>query len=250
MALAVPLSRFTSQVGGGSAFFVRRLRTTNMKHVTSILLIAGTFFAAEIRGQGFVYLSNTNQTINSSDWTADMVEIPFTTGANSTGYLLDSVTVLFASNDIPVLMTAAVFDYRTYSYFLSGAEVGSAGYYTFAPNTTISLAAATPYLMVVFPADPFANLPSWNYITSSAVSSVDNWSTSLTDGAAIPLFAISATSIGPVPEPTAVSLVCLGALVFILFQRRTPPNKSPEPTAVAAAVAIHVASRRWLSFFR
>ena len=27
MALAVPLSRFTSQVGGGSAFFVRRLRT-------------------------------------------------------------------------------------------------------------------------------------------------------------------------------------------------------------------------------
>ena len=26
MALAVPLSRFTSQVGGGSAFYVRRLR--------------------------------------------------------------------------------------------------------------------------------------------------------------------------------------------------------------------------------
>jgi len=29
-----------------------------------------------------------------------------------------------------------------------------------------------------------------------------------------------------------------------------PPNKSPEPTAVAAAVAIHAASRRWLSFGR
>jgi hypothetical protein len=28
------------------------------------------------------------------------------------------------------------------------------------------------------------------------------------------------------------------------------PNKSPEPTAVAAAVAIHATSRRWLSFFR
>jgi hypothetical protein len=26
--------------------------------------------------------------------------------------------------------------------------------------------------------------------------------------------------------------------------------KSPEPTAVTAAVAIHAASRRWLSFFR
>src|SRR5271154_5709299 len=28
------------------------------------------------------------------------------------------------------------------------------------------------------------------------------------------------------------------------------PNKSPEPTAVGAAVAIHAASRRWLSFGR
>jgi hypothetical protein len=31
------------------------------------------------------------------------------------------------------------------------------------------------------------------------------------------------------------------------------PNKSPDPTAVGAvssAVAVHAASRRWLSFFR
>ena len=31
-----------------------------------------------------------------------------------------------------------------------------------------------------------------------------------------------------------------------------PPNKSPEPTAVGAcrsAIAVHVASRRWFSFF-
>jgi len=31
------------------------------------------------------------------------------------------------------------------------------------------------------------------------------------------------------------------------------PNQSPEPTAVAAgssAVAVHIASRRWLNFFR
>ena len=33
----------------------------------------------------------------------------------------------------------------------------------------------------------------------------------------------------------------------------TWPNKSPEPTAVGAgrsAIAVHVAGRRWLSFFR
>ena len=36
-------------------------------------------------------------------------------------------------------------------------------------------------------------------------------------------------------------------------ENMTPPNQSPEPTAVGAgrsAVAVHVASRRWLSFFR
>ena len=34
---------------------------------------------------------------------------------------------------------------------------------------------------------------------------------------------------------------------------RKRPNQSPEPTAVGAcrsAVAVHVTSRRWLSFFR
>jgi hypothetical protein len=36
-------------------------------------------------------------------------------------------------------------------------------------------------------------------------------------------------------------------------QKTMTPNKSPEPTAVGAvssAVAVHAASRRWLSFFR
>jgi hypothetical protein len=42
-----------------------------------------------------------------------------------------------------------------------------------------------------------------------------------------------------------------GKLMILIYQPW--PNKSPEPTAVGAgssAVAVHVASRRWLSFFR
>ena len=41
--------------------------------------------------------------------------------------------------------------------------------------------------------------------------------------------------------------------LLIMVKRRLWPNKSPEPTAVGAvssAVAVNVASRRWLSFFR
>ena len=40
---------------------------------------------------------------------------------------------------------------------------------------------------------------------------------------------------------------------FIMDFTSLMPNKSPEPTAVGAvssAVAVHVASRRWLSFLR
>ena len=46
----------------------------------------------------------------------------------------------------------------------------------------------------------------------------------------------------------------LGFIAEILIMKIDQwPNKSPEPTAVGAgssAVAVHVASRRWLSFFR
>ena len=40
---------------------------------------------------------------------------------------------------------------------------------------------------------------------------------------------------------------------MVIFEMTPAPNKSPEPTAVGAvssAIAGHVASRRWLSFFR
>ena len=40
---------------------------------------------------------------------------------------------------------------------------------------------------------------------------------------------------------------------FIVDFTSLMPNKSPEPTAVGAvssAIAVHVASRRWLSFLR
>jgi hypothetical protein len=42
-------------------------------------------------------------------------------------------------------------------------------------------------------------------------------------------------------------------LDFIMSFTISWPNKSPEPTAdgvVSSAIAVHVASRRWLSFFR
>ena len=65
-----------------------------------------------------------------------------------------------------------------------------------------------------------------------------------------------------VPEPSTVCLGGVGlACIFmlrlgkrrILDETTKWPNQSSEPTAVGAcrsAIAVHVASRRWLSFFR
>src|ERR1035438_5633034 len=39
LARSVPLSRFTSRVGGGSAFFVRRTRIVMLKWVAAIILL-------------------------------------------------------------------------------------------------------------------------------------------------------------------------------------------------------------------
>jgi hypothetical protein len=63
-------------------------------------------------------------------------------------------------------------------------------------------------------------------------------------------------TIESVPEPTSFALFSIAVMSFfsIRFLSITMwPNKSPEPTAVNAcssAVAVHAASRRWLSFFR
>jgi len=49
------------------------------------------------------------------------------------------------------------------------------------------------------------------------------------------------------------SLRCRLEFQLLFLDFMLPPNKSPEPTAVGAvssAVAVHVASRRWLSFLR
>jgi FlaA1/EpsC-like NDP-sugar epimerase len=59
----------------------------------------------------------------------------------------------------------------------------------------------------------------------------------------------------PIWAVLAVLLSASAALYLRLhpMEHKSPPNKSPEPTAVGAgssAVAVHVASRRWLSFFR
>jgi len=61
------------------------------------------------------------------------------------------------------------------------------------------------------------------------------------------------TVVGVIWLLTCGVMVALAIVMLRLVGKVTPPNKSSEPTAVGAcrsAVAVPVASRRWLSFFR
>ena len=187
--------------------------THNWKLVLFVFVLAFLTLPL-VRGQGFVYLSNTNQNVTDNSSAGNSFGMGITTGNNASGYLLNSVTVLFADNTTPVLTSAGLDDHSSTTYFQNAVEVGTAGDYTFAPNSPLSLAANTPYTILFFADDPLTNI-NLSYTTSSTFTSVDGWSIPGLDGSEIPLYAISAT---PAPEPTVTSLVC--ASVFILIASR------------------------------
>jgi hypothetical protein len=186
-----------------------------MKTLRTIFLIWTVFVLGFItlplvRAQGFVYLSNINQTVTDSGLTGAF-GIGFTTGSNATGYLLDSATVLFADNNTPVLTSAGLYNYSTITSFQDAVEVGSAGSYTFTPSSPLALAANTSYALLIQPDDALVEI-NLSYTTSSTFTSSDNWSIPGLDGSDEPLFAITAT---PAPEPTVTSLVCTSVFIFI-----------------------------------
>ena len=175
------------------------------------LSVCGLFVPRLICAQGFVYLSNTNQPVAESSLTGSF-GIGFTTGTNPSGYLLDSLTLLFADNSTPPLVSAGLADYSTITYFGGAVEVGAAGYYTFTPNSPLALGADTSYALLVYPDDAQVDV-NVSYTTSTAFSSIDNWNIPGLDGSDEPLFAITAI---PAPEPSVASLACAGIFAFIV----------------------------------
>ncbi len=202
-----------------------RMHEGKMKAVTFkpialvvIFCFSGLVWPPFIHSQGTVYLSNTNQSVAASSLTGSF-GVGFTTGGNSAGYLLDSITLLFADNSTTVLVSAGLYDYSTTTFFGNAVEVGAAGYYTFTPGSPIALTANTPYAISVFPDDPQANV-NLSYTTSSNFTSVNSWNIPGLDGSDEPLFAIGATPVEPTPEPGVGSLTCGGILAFAGFRMK------------------------------
>jgi hypothetical protein len=212
--------------------------------------------------------------INSiTEWLAQ----DFHTGNNSEGYLLDSVTIPF-DNAIgyPTNFSCQIFDSTTTGGpnvslgMLSGnSNPRVSGDYSYS-TSTILLKPDTDYFLALEAAGSHVygnNEYLWYRASSTAIDASPGWninglwyslyggSWNLSPSTYPPAaFEVTAETV-PEPSVTGFLLACLASLwSWQSFQRTIiRPNKSPEPTAVGArssAVAVHVASRRWLSFLR
>jgi hypothetical protein len=188
-------------------------------------------------GQGTLYISSLSGTstgtvpVGSDSWLA----AAFITGANTGGYVLNSVQLgMTDSSGSPSGFTAMI-------YAQSGTRIGifpgsgiatltgstdpiTAGIYTYIAPSGTSLSASTTYFIVLTSSTPSAD-GAYNWNESAFPPGVENWSVGLngveqsaneisgwspTAYSGIAQFAIYATA---APEPGAVGLMVVGGLV-------------------------------------
>ena len=204
-----------------ATIFRKQMKTFALKYIAVALVLSFYDLSVPplINGQSFVYLSNTDQPVTQSSLTGSF-DIGFTTGTNPSGYLLNSLTLLFADNNTPVLSSASLDDYSTITSFGNSVEVGSSGYYTFTPESPLALAANKPYALLIVPNDALVEF-NVSHTTSAAFTSIDNWNIPGLGGSIEPLFAIAATPIEPTPEPAETALICASFLACALFRFKT-----------------------------
>jgi hypothetical protein len=213
-----------------------------MKKVIKFLLVMGVFASLQFAGaQGTVtYLSNLGHTpdgsnpVGSDSWIA----AGFITGANASGYALDSVQLAIAgASGMPSGFSASLYSANTLGGIspgnslrtLSGpANPSATGTYTYVPTSGTMLFADTAYFIVVTAGTTTADgAYQWDFMNASTYQSTDGWSGSVSWGSSsgapsswrglgtgsqfeYSQFAINAT---PAPEPGVVGLMAVGGLV-------------------------------------
>jgi len=228
LARSVPLSRFTPRAGGGSAFFVRRLSNVMRKRIIILLSAGAVLFA-------IVWLIILWSTLPS----APRIHLTF----------------LYATNDLSVAMGA--FRLENHS-----AETVSADSGFFEREHENSVAPRSDDFGFAMPAaDRFCREGS-SYTFTTWIPSGARFRLVICctpDSKVAHQYQSSyrmrlAGFVSRLPAGNSLALKLAGkAIVKSQWFQASPPNKSPEPTAVGAvssAIAVHVASRRWLSFLR
>jgi len=127
----------------------------------------------------------------------------------------------------------------------------------FSPLTAITLSPSSQYYIVASVPAGSPTSAALLFTKSSVYTTPSDWlmgATTAGNPFASGEYLVMAVGATPVPEPNTKALLLIGGLMVQIGCRLFRwPNQSPEPTTVGAsrsAVAVRVASRRWLSFLR
>lgn len=207
--------------------------------VKAILACATGLLAVQIaQAQGTTYLSNLGQAstgnyaIGSDSW----LGIPFITGNNASGYVLNSIQLAMTDasgspSDFSIML------YDPHSSF-PGSNLGSligplspvgSGIYTYSPTASVTLQCETSYVIVLTAATSVANGAYELSLAGTYSPRIDNWIPGLPTGDSdgfssngsswhggpdiFPQYAVNATA---VPEPSALGLLAFGAIAILV----------------------------------
>jgi hypothetical protein len=212
--------------------------------IISCIILIGLFLPQFVQAQGtMTYLSNLDQTttgsltVGSDSWLAAM----FVTGTNASGYLLGSVQLGMAdASGSPSGFKVMLYTEITLQATFPGSSLGglngslnptTAGIYTYAPASSLTLSPHTYYFIVLTAETTITGgAYEWNYVTANSYNPNGGWGFPLngvggsSNGTSwpsqfvsdFPQFAINATAI---PEPATVWLIFLGGGFFLYLRR-------------------------------
>ena len=201
-----------------------------LKSMLTLIAVLGSGLTSQLASaQGVVDFSNTNAVSISSQAVGDeQMNLFFTTGNNAGGYILNSFVLLLATNpNAAGVQTYANLD-LTYGNILNDFNweyenhfvLASESYDVFTPDSigvdSSFLAANTTYEIVFF---WFGGIPLNISSTDTLPTSTDGWSyggatfpfDSSYEFNGSPVFAITATPVTAVPEPSTLALAGLVA---------------------------------------
>lgn len=205
-----------------------------------LVLVIGLLTQQTILAQGTVYISNLGQTptgsnsVGSDSWIASEIM----TGANSRGYLLNSVQLAMVDGSgNPSGFTAMIYSETGVIGFFPGTNLctlngstdpSTTGIYAYTPASNLMLSPSTIYYLVLTAGTTVANgTYEWSLTSPISYNPIDAWKAGgvwkSSDGLAwlynpgAPQFAINATAI---PEPSSAFLLFLGGGVLIYVRTR------------------------------
>ena len=210
--------------------------------VKNILVLAVALLAPQItQAQGTIYLSNLGEpstgsrAVGSDSWLA----VPFVTGINDGGYILNSIQLGVAdASGNPGGFTVMLYT-PNHLYFaypgnslgtLSGStDPATGGIYTYSPAGNLTLSEFTEYLIVLTAGTAVANgAYQWSFTSTSSYNQAGRWSIGTFAGPGPFLSSINGSSWSPipttylqfaidataVPEPGGLCLFVLGGLLL------------------------------------